>query len=213
MKHMLLAFSLGLTVSAAVCAGAPGAAPSAPSAPSAPPAAPTAASGDDMAATSMKLKVGDHIPDVSLSDQNGHQVRLRDTGGNPTVLVFYRGYWCPYCARHLADLRSLVQPGENVRLLGVSIDPPETTKAFAEKIGNDGKGPVSFPILSDPGHKVIDMFGIRNVEHDGERFEGIPYPAVYVVDGNGVITWAVVEFDYKKRPTNDEIRAALHALR
>lgn len=38
------------------------------------------------------LKVGAVAPDFTLTDQNGKRVTL-SKAKNPTVLVFYRGYW------------------------------------------------------------------------------------------------------------------------
>jgi len=60
----------------------------------------------------------------------------------------------------LAALRTLLRKGENVQLYAISIDPPEVSKTFAEKIAADGKGPLDFPILSEPGHKIIDAYGL-----------------------------------------------------
>ena len=71
---------------------------------------------------------------------------------------------------------------------------------------------MSFPILSDPGHHVIDAYGIRDPDYNGQKFEGIPHPAVYIVDKNGRVAWAKVESDYKERPTDDDIRSALKTL-
>jgi peroxiredoxin len=113
----------------------------------------------------------------------------------------------------LAELRSLLKPGENVRLYAISVDSPEQSKGFAEKIAADGKGPVSFQMLSDPGHQVIDGYGIRDPEYNGQKFEGIPHPSVYVIDKTGHVAWSKFEEDYKKRPGNTEIRDALDALR
>jgi peroxiredoxin len=112
----------------------------------------------------------------------------------------------------LAELRSLRKPEENVRVYAISVDSPEQSRDFAQKIAADGKGPVSFQLLSDPGHRVIDGYGIRDPEYNGQKFEGIPHPAVYVIDKNGRVTWLTFEEDYKKRPSNTEIRNALDAL-
>ena len=86
------------------------------------------------------------------------------------------------------------------------------SRKFAEKIASDGKGPVNFPILSDPDHKIIDAYGLHDPAYDGQKVEGIPHPAVYVIDRQGKVAWAKIESDYKQRPTNEEIRAALGRL-
>lgn len=160
------------------------------------------------------VQVGEEAPDFTLEDMQGNQVSLREARGKmPTVLVFYRGYWCPFCAHQLSELRSLPKNGETVRLLAVSVDDHEKTKQLMEKIAIDGNGAVNYTMLSDPGHKVIDAYGLHDPAYDGKKFDGIPHPAVYVIDKNGRVTWAKVEADYKVRPSNADIRAALEALK
>ena len=67
-------------------------------------------------------------------------------------------------------------------------------------------------MLSDPAHKVIDAYGLHDPAYDGTKFDGIPHPTVYVIDKNGRVAWAKVETDYKVRPSNTDIRAALESL-
>ena len=100
---------------------------------------------------------------------------------------------------------------ENVKLYAISVDPADVSKDFAKKIASDGKGEVNYPILSDPDHKIIDSYGLHDPAYEGQQFDGIPHPAVYVVDKAGKVTWAKVESNYRERPTNQEIRAALDA--
>lgn len=129
------------------------------------------------------------------------------------MLVFYRGYWCPFCVRQLAELRALVKPGENAALYAISVDDAEKSKSLMAKIAKDGKGAVKFSLLSDAGHKTIDAYGLFDTAYTGQEIEGIPHPAVFVLDKNRKIVWAKVEADYKKRPTLTEIRAELDKLK
>jgi len=95
----------------------------------------------------------------------------------------------------------------------ISVDPPDVSKDFAAKIAADRKGTVDFPILSDSDHKIIDTYGLRDPAYAGQKFDGIPHPAVYVIDKNGKVAWVKVESNYRDRPTNEEIRAALGSLK
>jgi len=92
------------------------------------------------------------------------------------------------------------------------VDPPDVSKSFAEKIASDGKGKVDFPLLSDPEHKIIDAYGLRDPAYEGQKVDGIPHPAVYVINKDGKVTWAKVESNYRERPTNQQIRAAIDQL-
>jgi len=102
---------------------------------------------------------------------------------------------------------------EAVSLYAISIDPPAESKIFAERIAADGRGAVRFPLLSDPGHRVIDAYRLRDTAYDGKEYEGIPHPAVYVINKSGQVTWMKVEENYRVRPTNADIRAALDAAK
>jgi len=102
---------------------------------------------------------------------------------------------------------------EDVKLYAISIDRPDVSKTLAEKIASDGKGAVTFLLLSDPEHKIIDAYGLRDPAYEGQQVYGIPHPAVYVIDKSGKVTWAKIESNYRERPTNHEIRKALDALK
>ena len=67
--------------------------------------------------------------------------------------------------------------------------------------------------MSDPAHKVIDAYGVRDSAYNGQKFEGIPHATVYVIDKNGRVVWSKVETNYKERPTNEEIELVLKNLR
>jgi peroxiredoxin len=102
---------------------------------------------------------------------------------------------------------------ENVKLYAISVDPPDVSKDFAKKIAANGKGEVKFRILSDPEHKIIDEYGLRDPAYKGTQHDGIPHPAVYVIDKSGKVTWAKIESNYRQRPSNAEIRAAIDELK
>ncbi len=80
-----------------------------------------------------------------------------------------------------------------MKLYAISVDAPDMSKSFAEKIAADGKGDLNFPLLSDSGHKIIDAYGLRDPAYEGQQFYGIPHPAVYVIDKTGKVAWAKVD--------------------
>lgn len=107
----------------------------------------------------------------------------------------------------------MVKREEQVRFYAVSVDSPAESRKFAEQIAADGKGDVNFPILSDPAHRVIDAYGVRDSAYNGQKFEGIPHATVYIIDKDGRVAWTRVETDYKQRPNNEEVGSALKNLR
>jgi peroxiredoxin len=112
----------------------------------------------------------------------------------------------------LAELRSLLQKDEPVRLYAVSMNTPQESREFAEKIAADGRGTIPFQMLADPDHRVIDAYGLRDPSYTNQKFDGVPYPTVYVIDKDGRVAWVKVNQDYKQRASNQEIRGALDSL-
>lgn len=106
-----------------------------------------------------------------------------------------------------------MKENENAKLYAISVDPPDVSKEFAKKISADGKGELTFPLLSDSEHKIIDEYGLRDPAYQNTKYFGIPHPAVYVIDKMGKVAWAKIESNYRERPANEEIRAALNALK
>jgi len=66
---------------------------------------------------------------------------------------------------------------------------------------------LDFTLLSNPDHTVIDRYGLLNQSDPGAR--PIPHPTTFVIDQDGVVRWKFIEVNYKIRPTNDAVAAAL----
>ena len=109
----------------------------------------------------------------------------------------------------MAELRGLATANRKIRLLAISIDPPARITELRSKIAKDGKGEIDFPLLSDTGGRTINAYGLYDPAYGGKGFDGIPHPAVYIIDKKGKIVWARIESDYRKRPTLDELRAEI----
>jgi len=154
------------------------------------------------------IKVGDTAPDFSLIDEGGKTVslsKLKET----TVVVFYRAYWCPFCVRQLAGLRSLKLDGDKFNVVAISPDPANRLQETKAKVAKDGKGEIPFPLLSDPGSKTVNAYGVYDPTYAGQDVDGIPHPSIFILDKNRKVLWASISMDYKKRPTNEEIRTEL----
>lgn len=152
------------------------------------------------------LKVGETAPDFSLVSDAGKTVALSSVKGT-TVIVFYRAYWCPFCVRQLADLRSLKQDG--FTLLAITPDSIDRLKETKSKVAKDGKGEIPFALLSDPGSKTVNAFGVYDPTYAGQDVDGIPRASIFILDKDRKVVWSSVSLDYKKRTTLDEIRAEL----
>jgi len=159
------------------------------------------------------LGAGATAPSAQLLQADGKPVTLADLyAKKPTILVFYRGGWCPYCNTHLGQIATiepeLVKLGYQV--LAISPDKPEMLAASVDK------GGYAYQLLSDSDMTLSQAFGLafKVDEPTVEKYRGygidlskssgknhnlLPVPAVYVVDRKGVIRFAHHDADYTKR--------------
>jgi len=168
--------------------------------------------GKELAETDLeRVVVGKVAPDFTLAKMGGGTATLSSMRGKKNVvLVFYRGYWCPFCITQLKEMRSLLSEElkKDTELLVVSIDDDKGMETAVTRISADGTTP-DYTFLSDPTHAVIARYGVMNPA--GSR-RGIPHPATYVIDKKGVVQWRDVQTDYKIRPTNSAVLTAVKSL-
>lgn len=171
------------------------------------------------------LKVGDAIPDVKLRTEDDKEVSLRKlVSEKPTVLIFYRGGWCPFCNRHLQSLAGIEEDlnKAGAQLLAVSMDQPSKLKATPDR------EKLHYRLLSDSDAAAAKAFGIAFKVDDAtvEKYKGyginldaasgrdhhiLPHPAVFVADTSGKVRFAHVNPDYKVRLEPKEILKAAQA--
>ncbi|WP_102797600.1 peroxiredoxin-like family protein [Bowmanella denitrificans] len=157
---------------------------------------------------------GQPIPDVSLQTPQGKNVRLRDlVAAKPTVMLFYRGGWCPYCNAQLAGFQDVEMQlsALGYQVLAVSPDSPE--RLNEQKFDTD----YQVKLLADPGLDAVRAFGLAYYLPDdvtakyrdwkgnifptlpGDNRIVLPVPAAYVLDQQGIIQFQYVNPNYKVR--------------
>jgi peroxiredoxin len=119
----------------------------------------------------VKLQVGKPPPDFSLQSIEGSEVVLSELGGRGVMLIFYRGYWCPFCIGHLEDIQSILPEldKKGIQVIAISPDSIDGLKTMASRLDNP------YWFLSDPKLEVIERYGIR-------KDEKLPHPAVVLID-------------------------------
>jgi len=165
------------------------------------------------------LFIASKAPDFKGKDQDGKEVRLKDLlKQGKVVLVFYRGYWCPYCNKELSRFQDSLQliKDKGASLVAVSPEKPENIKQTVEKTK------ASFPIVYDEKLKIMKAYDVeyelqentvtryRNSGLDIEKINGdngrfLPVPAVYIIDKESTVIYRFFEPDYKKRPSVTDI--------
>ena len=82
------------------------------------------------------LDVNATAPDFTAKDQSGAVINLKEKlKKGPVVLIFYRGYWCPYCSKQLKKLEdSLLQiTNKGATLIAITPEQSENIRMSVEK--------------------------------------------------------------------------------
>jgi peroxiredoxin Q/BCP len=129
------------------------------------------------------LEPGEQAPDFALADQNGNLVKLSGLRGETVVLYFYPRADTPGCTTQACGVRDRRSDykAAGARVLGVSPDPVEKVKRFADKFDLD------FTLLADADHAVAEAYGTW-VEKSmyGKTYWGVQR-ATFLIDPDGAI--------------------------
>jgi len=140
----------------------------------------------------------------------------------PTVLIFYRGGWCPFCNRQLASMQDYAPKflALGYQILAVCSDKPESLKATMDK------DHLTYTILSDRTGAASQAYKVayRLADADAAKYAShhialapipgdpsgvwLPVPSVFIVGTDGVIKFVSFNPDFKVRPPAETIFAA-----
>lgn len=168
------------------------------------------------------LEAGKAAPDVTLRTADGEPFDLGEAyAKQPTVILFYRGGWCPYCNTHLQEVAEIQPQLEQMgyQVLAVSPDRPAELRKTA------GEQELDYRLLSDADMEAAKGFGVafevdpqtitryKGYGIDLEQASGrdhhmLPVPSVYLVDTSGRIVFAHSNPDYKVRLSKQAMLAA-----
>ena len=76
-----------------------------------------------------------------------------------------------------------------------------------DRVMEESQVTLNFTILTDENHLVIDRYGLFNPNES--KWRPVPHPTAMVIDQDGVVRWKFTEVNYKIRPENEDILAAL----
>ncbi len=171
------------------------------------------------------LAIGAKAPVFSALDADSNQFILSETLENQAVvLIFYRGFWCPVCNRHLGNLQDSLKMIEDagVKVIAVSPEKPEYLDKMAQKSGAE------FTLLYDENYRIADAYDVTfkpsslqlftyNVVLGGklkkthsDDTQRLPIPATFIINQKGIIVWRQFNPDYKQRASVSDIMNALN---
>ena len=166
------------------------------------------------------LLIGEILPNATLLNENGESINLNDEiAKKNTVLVFYRGGWCPYCNMQLAGLvdseAEILKLG--YQIIAVSPDDYRNLKPSVEKNN------MNYKLYSDADGSFIKNIGIGFTPSSGttsyiaqktigKTTEVLPVPTVMVLNKKGEILFEYISPNYKQRISPELLLAVLKNL-
>jgi peroxiredoxin len=173
------------------------------------------------------LAVGDSAPDGTLSTIKGKKVNFKKlVAKKHSVVIFYRGGWCPFCNLQMGQLVKIEPELEKMgyQILAISPDKPEKLKESL------AKHHINYTLLSDRSMELTKKFKLAYRVNDetllkmknhgadldsntGNNLHMLPVPAAYVVDQKGVIRFVYYNPDIKVRVNPDDLLKAAKEAR
>lgn len=168
------------------------------------------------------LLIGESIPTATLMDASGKNFDLnKAVATKPTILIFYRGGWCPFCSKQLSGVQEIVPELQKLgyQLMAVSTDKPEGLMQSATK------EKLSYTLLSDADLKLSKQFGIAFKAPKGywemlPKTTGgkntdllLPVPSVFILDQKGAIRFEYINPDFKQRLSPELLAAVAQSIK
>jgi peroxiredoxin len=171
--------------------------------------------------------IGTVLPDAELLDPRGMATTLYAAAGDsPSVLVFYRGAWCPSGHITLSTYQEQLLPQlaeRGINLVAISPQRPDGSLTMQQKHG------LAFAVVSDSGNTIAGALGLltqppgecraaqlqlgldlTSVNADGTAT--LPRPATVILDADRTVRWIDVPPGYGTRPEPQRILSALDHL-
>ena len=153
------------------------------------------------------IAIGSKAPDFNLFDQKRARVSLESFRGKKVVVAFFPAAFTGVCERELCTFRDSISALDEIgaTVLSISVDAPFANAAFAEK------NKLNFSVLSDYAREATRAYGVAI-----DNFAGMPgytasNRAVFVVNGEGTITYAWVGPNPGVEPDYEEVKRAVAA--
>ena len=168
------------------------------------------------------LAVGMRAPAFSAQTKDGVlRTFSPESYKKPTVVIFYRGGWCPYCNLQLSDLHlvepKLRQSGFEVVFLSTDrpaiLYPSLKSEHIDYTLLSDSRleAAKAFHIafhLDDATIAKMKGFGVDLDSTTGEPLHELPVPSVFIIDRTGTIRYVYSNPDFRIRLGADALWAA-----
>ena len=131
----------------------------------------------------MSYTIGDMVPDVLGTDQNGKEIKRSDFPGKFIALYFYPKDMTSGCTAQACNLRDnyAALQAAGYQVIGVSADSAESHQKFIDK------NSLPFPLIADPDHKLLEDFGVWGEKSMyGRKYMGT-FRTTFIIDPEGKV--------------------------
>jgi thioredoxin-dependent peroxiredoxin len=129
------------------------------------------------------IETDERAPDFTLPDQDGNDISLSDFRGQTVVLYFYPKADTPGCTTQACGIRDhqADYDAAGAVVLGVSPDPVEAVKKFADKQS------LNFRLLADADREVCERYGVWGEKKNyGRTYMGV-IRSTFIIDPDGTV--------------------------
>jgi peroxiredoxin len=152
------------------------------------------------------LKVGQSLPSFSLKDTEGKTISSEEIGQQASLIMFYRGNWCPLCMAQIKEVAAQYRELEarGIKIYMVSPQTERHTKGLAKRFD------VNMNFLIDEGNTAADQLqimaenglpmGLTALGYDSDTV----MPTVVMIGRDGKIIFADLTDNYRVRPEPED---------
>lgn len=157
------------------------------------------------------LRPGRSLPDFPAADEQGNPIRSVQVIGSPTVMLFVRGNWCPFCSSQVENLtrhyKDIVDLG--AKLIFVTPKPIETTRRVAEFFEVEFEFWLDDKLTAAKQLGLVMSVGVPE-DHRKEYGTDTVWPTALVIDAAGIIRFSKLSRFIIDRP---DAKGLLNELR
>ncbi len=141
------------------------------------------------------MNIGDLVPQLTGTDENGNEIKLSDFKGKKLVLYFYPKDSTPGCTAEACSLRDNYEAmlARGYEVIGVSVDSERSHRNFIAKQS------LPFHLIADTEKTWVEAFGVWGEKKMCGRTYMGTFRTTFIIDEEGRIEriFAPKEIDTK----------------